>query len=888
MKKTKKSLSIFLAVIMVISACTALFTATGSAYNYYDPTKPVPESNRTHYDFTDGTGISEWTKSGNFEAKAGTLLAGLSKDSLSIVNDPADESNKVMYMTSRRYNTSTAEIGGGSGEDGAYLLESNTKYRISFRYKWAKDSGRVSFNNGNFVTYTYFQLYHGAQIDYIPTDDPRSKEVMTNSPNYYVDSTNGTTVVSKNVVDGVVIGNKNRSYDATVTDPSKLSHYETYERYKLNEDSEWMTFSYDFNTAANEQRNKLFIGINAGDQPVTGGDNKGPMTDENQFVGLYVDDIVIEKMSIAGESMQTFVYDFKHADGTAMTMQDYTGSVNGNHDLVSNSADPSYDDKSNGESSITDKGLVFSSTSAGIVSSKFDWGHKFYLKDSDFELGGKWLTLEADTRYRVDVKYFVNSRKDENNCFIGLAVPQGEGGGMQVMTSIANTWAPMDQHWHTFTAYVNGGDSITRGNVTVPLAGRCLAITTTSVNVTVESVTVTVVANSLIPTEQQQSVLADFEGDYDVSDIYLPNTTSMNIGTFSVAKDPLDSGRGNVLNVHITYKGQTTMGFSMPAATGFGMDHGKGLVDMGYKLQAGHTYRVSYDIYIPDNGNNISSVDPKFFMTAKSGIDVSGNKVNEFRPTNIDPVHGDTGKASQLLDAHKNGKWVTFARTITITEKDGKAYLKGTDKDGEIDIEKYPYLLFAMSIPKLTNEQDYYFDNIQITDMKVGHSIRAEKSAEESGTGAYQSAGLRFRGTISDADLVGATEVGFAVMRVSDRDALSGNRNGWWYSRNNLADLTKGAMWAYAYNPEQGINLVYNDADGYKDFQLILTGLTKDGVTDKNLKDTEFCVYMWIRYDNNALYGANNREYTYRDLGTASYASVLAEYTAAGIDTTGY
>ena len=99
MKKTKKSLSIFLAVIMVISACTALFTATGSAYNYYDPTKPVPESNRTHYDFTDGTGISEWTKSGNFEAKAGTLLAGLSKDSLSIVNDPADESNKVVYFT---------------------------------------------------------------------------------------------------------------------------------------------------------------------------------------------------------------------------------------------------------------------------------------------------------------------------------------------------------------------------------------------------------------------------------------------------------------------------------------------------------------------------------------------------------------------------------------------------------------------------------------------------------------------------------------------------------------------------------------------------------------------------------------------------------------------
>ena len=795
--------------------------------------------------------------------------------SYNVVNDPADGSNKVAYFTNRRYNGASFEIGSGTGEDGAYLLDPSSKYKISFRYKWAKGSSRVEFKNGAFKTYVSWQLKKGAQVEYDGAQ--YEKRDITESPNLYIDDENGTSVESKNMVNGTVIGNKNMSYDAAVTDPSKLAHYKTYERYTLNEDSEWTPFSYEFTTDPDEPRNKLFLTISAGVQNISGDDSAAkPMTDENQFVGLYVDDIVIEKMSIAGESMQTFVYDFKHADGTAMTMQDYTGSVNGNHDWVSNS---------NGQgTSITDEGLVFNSTNSGIVSSGFGWGHKFYLKDSDFELGGRWLTLEADTRYRVDVKYFVNSRIDSNNCNIGLAVPQGEGGGMQVMTRIANTWAPMDQHWHTFTAYVNGDDSITRGDVTVPLAGRCLAITTTSVNVTVESVTVTVVANSLIPTEQQQSVCADFDGDVLVTDIYLPNTNSMNVGTFSVAKDPLDSGRGNVLNVHITYKGSTTMGFSMPAATGFGMDHGKGFVDMGYKLQAGHTYRVSYDIYIPDNGNNISEVDPKFFMAAKGGIDVAGNKVNEFRPANIDPVQGDTGTAAQLLDAHKNGRWATFARTIAVTEQDGKIYVEGK----ETDLATYPYLLFAMSISKFTNEQDYYFDNIQITDMKVGHSIRAEKSAEESGTGAYQSAGLRFRGTISDADLVGATEVGFAVMRVSDRDALSDGRNGWWYSRNNLADLTKGAKWAYAYNAEQGIDVVYNDADGYKDFQLILTGLTKDGVTDKNLKDTEFCVYMWIRYDNNALYGANNREYTYRDLGTASYASVLAEYTAAGIDTTGY
>lgn len=877
MKKTKKSLSIFLAVVMVISACTALFTATGSAYNYCDSTKPVPESNRTHYDFTDGTGISLYTKDGKFGADRGTLLQDKDMHSYNVVNDPADGSNKVAYFTNRRYNGASIEIGSGTGEDGAYLLDPSSKYKISFRYKWAKGSSRVEFKNGAFKTYVSWQLKKGAQVEYDGAQ--YEKRDITKSPYLYIDAENGTSVESKNMVNGTVIGNKNMSYDAAVTDPSKLAHYKTYERYTLNEDSEWTPFSYVFTTDPDEPRNKLFLSISAGVQNISGDDSAAkPMTDENQFVGLYVDDIVIEKY-ITGESKQTFVYDFKHADGNAMTMLDYTGDVNGNHDLVSNSTDPSYDSRSNGESSITDKGLVFSSTSDGIGSNDFGWGHKFYLTDSDFGLGDKWLTLEADTSYKVDVKYYVNSRKNDK-CNIGLAVAKGEGGGSQEMTRIANTTALKDGNWHTFTAYVNGDDSITRGDVTVPLAGRWLAITANTGNFTVESVTVTVIPNSLIPTEQQQSVLADFEGDNDVSDIYLPNTTS-NVGTFSVAKDPLDSGRGNVLNVHIKTARYVTMGFAMPAVTGFGMDHGNGFVDMGYKLQAGHTYRVSYDIYIPDNGNNISSVAPKFFMAAKSGINVTGNKSGEFQPA-IDYVHGDTGTAGQLLTAHREGRWATYARTIAVTERDGKTYVGGI----ETDLTTYPYLLLAMYIPNVTNEQDCYFDNIQITDMKVGHSIRAEKSAEQSGTGTYQSAGLRFRGTISDADLVGATEVGFAVMRVSDRDALS--EKDYWYSRANLANLTKGAMWAYAYNAEQGIDVVYNDADGYKDFQLILTGLTKDGVTDKNLKDTEFCVYMWIRYADDARYGEYNREYTYRDLGTASYASVLAEYTAAGIETTGY
>lgn len=163
--------------------------------------------------------------------------------------------------------------------------------------------------------------------------------------------------------------------------------------------------------------------------------------------------------------------------------------------------------------------------------------------------------------------------------------------------------------------------------------------------------------------------------------------------------------------------------------------------------------------------------------------------------------------------------------------------------------------------------------NISIRD-NVSHSIRAEKTADQSETGAYQSAGLRFRASVDDDDAVGATEIGFAVIRT--KDVTDG-----WYKRDASA---AGVLSAFAYNKQENINIVYNDADGYNDYQLVLTGLTREGVSDRNLKNTEFSVYMWIRYSADS----GKEEYTYIDLGSASYASVLEEYKAAGIDITGY
>lgn len=163
--------------------------------------------------------------------------------------------------------------------------------------------------------------------------------------------------------------------------------------------------------------------------------------------------------------------------------------------------------------------------------------------------------------------------------------------------------------------------------------------------------------------------------------------------------------------------------------------------------------------------------------------------------------------------------------------------------------------------------------NVSIRD-NVAHSIRAEKSADQSETGAYQSAGLRFRASVDDDDAVGATEIGFAVVRT--KDVSDG-----WYKRDASA---AGVLSAFAYSKQENINIVYNDADGYNEYQLVLTGLTREGITDRNLKSTEFSVYMWIRYSADS----GKEEYKYIDLGSASYVSVFEEYKAAGIDVSGY
>ena len=273
LRNSKKMLSLILSIAVVLSTCAVLFTSMASAYTYSNGTYLTEAS----YDFTDGTGISEWTKSGKFKADSGTLLDGVAMDTFEVVGEPGNESNKVGYLTNRRYNTVTMEIGGGSGEDGALVLDSNTKYKVSFRYKWAKGSGRVTFEKSAFSSYLYFNVHKGTQIAYVTGDG--SKLSIASSSIFRIDDTNGSKVVSENIVGGNVVGNANKAYDETVTDPSKRAHYAEYERYVLNNDSDWIDYSYTFTTDENETRNKLFIGITAGDQSITGGDAAGAMTD---------------------------------------------------------------------------------------------------------------------------------------------------------------------------------------------------------------------------------------------------------------------------------------------------------------------------------------------------------------------------------------------------------------------------------------------------------------------------------------------------------------------------------------------------------------------------------------------------------------------------------
>lgn len=161
-----------------------------------------------------------------------------------------------------------------------------------------------------------------------------------------------------------------------------------------------------------------------------------------------------------------------------------------------------------------------------------------------------------------------------------------------------------------------------------------------------------------------------------------------------------------------------------------------------------------------------------------------------------------------------------------------------------------------------------FIDNVVITKTKIAEtediamqqvsSIRSEQAATPEKP--YVSAGIRFKSRVTAEFRTNASELGFIAV---PNDALGGV---------DIADY-KGNLAVTAKVKADGMDeIVYEvgtDAYGekYYDYQLILTGLTREGVSS-NLLDTKITVAMYAVVDGKTVY-TESVSYSYNDVMAA-------------------
>ena len=155
----------------------------------------------------------------------------------------------------------------------------------------------------------------------------------------------------------------------------------------------------------------------------------------------------------------------------------------------------------------------------------------------------------------------------------------------------------------------------------------------------------------------------------------------------------------------------------------------------------------------------------------------------------------------------------------------------------------------AFTDPALVEEQTS-------EEMLLTGSIRKEKTAED---GAYTSAGIRFKARVSAATREAASEIGFVAVPTAYLNGAS------------VADYvaTEGNKAVFAKVKTADKEIVYDVANdfynrAYTDYQMVLTGLTKDGL-DANLLATKMTVALYVVVDGVTTY-TNALSYSYDDI----------------------
>lgn len=163
------------------------------------------------------------------------------------------------------------------------------------------------------------------------------------------------------------------------------------------------------------------------------------------------------------------------------------------------------------------------------------------------------------------------------------------------------------------------------------------------------------------------------------------------------------------------------------------------------------------------------------------------------------------------------------------------------------------------TVPNVDNAVIYAkYEDIEEFDMVALGSIRDEKAAADN-NGVYQSAGIRFRGRVYADYRENATELGFVAVPTS----YLGNMTIAEYMETADNVAISGKVMAEGMN--EIIYAVTTDSTGkYYDYQLIITGLTRENV-QQNLLDTEITCAMYAVVNGETVY-TNVKAYSYNDV----------------------
>ncbi len=303
----RKAVSIICVVAVLMSLCVVSAFNTTSAFQ----AKDEPVGGTLKLDFENKKGVSNTTSSKKTEM---------------YVTDPADPNNTVVQLYSQTASAANMEIGtaGADTLDGtqAFILLPNTKYKLTFIYKFGKGSYRA--NNTMSLN-----LYAGTG------SAVSGKTKLADSSTY--------KVVPADNPETTIVSDKNSTVNI------------------LANDTEWFTFNAMFETGETVTNDNLYI--NMPNDPQTA--PYGKMT-------CYIDNVMIDIIDEEDDPFEIREYNFK---------DDETGDFwNPNDHVVFSLSDSA----NNFKSFVDEQGAHFSVNQPNGASTVSMWRQKMFIYDTDF------------------------------------------------------------------------------------------------------------------------------------------------------------------------------------------------------------------------------------------------------------------------------------------------------------------------------------------------------------------------------------------------------------------------------------------------------------------------------------------------------------------------